>query len=82
VIVEPTGHQGWEKEDSYRPSPMTNKELIQSWPEHCEQGLGRNDCFRDLAALSCKLLRELVNGCVPMMEGGSNGFSFRNHILE
>ncbi len=48
-MVEPTGHQGWENEDSYRPSPMTNKELIQSWPEHCEQALGRIDRFWDLA---------------------------------
>jgi hypothetical protein len=48
-VVEPTGNQGWEKEDYYRPLPMTNKEVIQSWPEHYEQGLGRNDCLQDLA---------------------------------
>jgi hypothetical protein len=39
----------WEKEDYYRPSPMTKGEVIQSWPEHCGQGLDRNDCLQDLA---------------------------------
>jgi hypothetical protein len=36
-------HQDWEIEDFYPPLPLTNRAVIQSWPEHCEQGLGKRD---------------------------------------
>ena len=43
------GCLGWEKGDSYHPLPTKNKGVIQPWPKHCAQGLGRNDCLKDSA---------------------------------
>jgi hypothetical protein len=45
-----------------RPTELV-REVIQSWPEHCERELGKNDCLKGSAgseqwdtALSCEIV--------------------------